>query len=77
MLYNIEIALAFADTKVIKQDSFFISMLKSFNEAVTYIYDNGILKTMQPRIDKIIDETIEQNWFNHRGFEAVIEDIYP
>lgn len=76
MLYNIEIAQAFADTKFIKQDSFFISMLKSFNEAVTYIYDNGILKTMQPRIDKIIDETIEQNWFNHRGFEAVIEDIY-
>ena len=76
MLYNIEIAQAFADTKYIKQDSFFISMLKSFNEAVTYIYDNGILKTMQPRIDKIIDETIDQNWFNHRGFEAVIEGTY-
>lgn len=72
MLYNIEIAQAFSSERFVKQDSFFVSMLKSFQEAVNYIYDNGMLKTMQPRIDKIVDEAIDQNWFNWKGFEAVL-----
>ena len=75
MLYNIEIAQAFADTRYIRQDSFFISMLKSFTEATKYFYDNGLLEIMRPRIEKIIDEVINQDWFNYRGFETVIDDI--
>lgn len=75
MLYNVEIAISFSDTKFIRQDSFFTSILKSFQEAVTYMYDNGILKPMQLRVDKIIDDTIEQNWFNHKGFEAVMDNF--
>jgi len=69
MLYNIEIAQAFCSNKRVKQDSFYTSMLKSFEEAVAYIYDNALTKTLQQRIDKIVDETIDQNWFNHKGFE--------
>lgn len=73
MLYNIEIAQAFTSENYIKQDSFYLSMLKSFDEAVGYIYDNGLFKTLQPRIDKILDEVIDQNWFNVKGFEAVVD----
>jgi len=75
MLYNIEIAQAFCFEKPIKQDAFYSSMLKSFQEAVTYIYDNGLSKTLQQRIDKIVDQSIDQNWFNHKGFEMVIDGI--
>ncbi|MBI9069390.1 MAG: hypothetical protein JEZ09_18980 [Salinivirgaceae bacterium] len=73
MLYNIEIAQAYSSEKLVKQDSFFVSMLKSFQEAVSYIYDNGLFKTMQPRIDKIVDEAVDQNWFNWKGFDAVLQ----
>jgi hypothetical protein len=69
MLYNIEIAQSFCAEKPVKPDSFYISMLKSFQEAVSYIFDNGLSKNLQPRLDKIVDETIIQNWFNYKGFE--------
>lgn len=72
MLYNIEIAQAFCSEKPVKQDSFYTSMLKSFQEAVTYIFENGLKKEMQSRLDKIVDETIDQNWFNSKGFELAI-----
>lgn len=73
MLFNIEIAQTFCFDKPVKQDSFYNSMLKSFQEAITYIYDNGLSKTMQPRMDKIVDEAIDQNWFNHKGFELALD----
>jgi len=69
MLYNIEIAQAYCADKPIRQDSFYTSMLKSFEEAIVYIYDNALTKALQSRLDKIVDETIDQNWFNHKGFE--------
>jgi hypothetical protein len=69
MLYNIEIAQAYSATKYIKQDSFFISLLKSFREAVRFIYDHDLTKTLQPRINNIVDETLEQKWFNYKAFE--------
>ena len=75
MLYNIEIAQAYSSEKLVKQDSFYVSMLKSFQEAVNYIYDNGMFKIMQERVDNIVDETMDQNWFNYKGFELVISQI--
>lgn len=75
MLYNIEIAQTFADTRFVRQDAFFVSMLKSFTEAVKHIYDNGLLETMHPRVEKIVDEVINQDWFNCDGFESVMDDI--
>ena len=27
-------------------------------------------------IDKIVDEAIDQSWFNHKGFELVVADFY-
>ncbi len=73
MLFNIEIAQTYCAEKPIKQDAFYISMLKSFQEAMVFIADNGLLKTLKPRLDKIVDEAIAQNWFNFRGFEIAVE----
>lgn len=72
MLYNIEIAQAFCSEKPVKQDSFYASMLKSFQEAVAFIFDNGLHKQLQQRLDKIVDESIDQNWFNSKGFELAL-----
>ena len=73
MLYNIEIAQAYSADKVIKQDAFYISMFKSFHEAVKFIHDNDLFKSLQPRIENIIDETIEQQWFNSKAFKAELK----
>jgi len=74
MLYNIEIAQAFCAEKPVNQDSFYTSMLKSFQEAVTYIFDNGLTKSLNPRLEKIIDTTLEQNWYNSKGFELTLNN---
>lgn len=73
MIYNIEIAQTYSATKVIKQDAFFISMLKSFQEAMKFIIENSLFTSFQFRIEKIVDETIEQNWFNFRAFEKELK----
>lgn len=75
MLYNIEIAQAFAADRTIKQDAFFISMLKSFQEAVGFMYNNGLLKNNKHRVEKIVDETISQHWFNYRAFENEMDKL--
>lgn len=75
MLYNIEIAQAFCCEKRVTQDSFYTSMLKSFQEAVAYINENGLNKSLNNRLEKIIDETLNQNWYNYKGFELAIAGL--
>lgn len=75
MLYNIEIAQAFCSEKTVNQDSFYSSMLKSFQEAVSYIYQNGLSKTLRPRLDIIVDESVDQKWFNSVGFEETLDSM--
>lgn len=75
MLYNIEIAQTFSSEKENIQDAFCKSMLKSFEEALTYASDNGLLKEFSSRIEKIADECSNQNWFNQIAFEQMINRI--
>jgi putative NIF3 family GTP cyclohydrolase 1 type 2 len=73
MLYNIEIAQTFSAEKVIKQELFFKSMLTSFQQAVSFMIEHGILSEFQSRVVAIKDETLHQKWFNHYEFNAIIE----
>lgn len=73
MLYNIEIAQAFSSEKVIKQELFFKSMLTSFQQAISFLIENGILTEFQSRVVVIKDETINQNWMNAYEFNAIVE----
>lgn len=73
MLYSIEIAQAFSAEKIIKSELFFKSMFSSFEQATKFMIANGILEEFMPRILKINQETIEQNWFNSVEFNAVVE----
>ena len=73
MLYNIEIAQSFSSEKKSINDSFFLSMFKSFEEAKKYINSNGINNDFQIRIKIIVEETWKQNWFNKIAFERIGE----
>ncbi|PXY01880.1 hypothetical protein DF185_04320 [Marinifilum breve] len=68
MLYNIEIAQTYTSEQYIKQESFYKSMLKSFQEAVKYIRDNSLDQEFKSRLNKVVDESIDQNWMNSKGF---------
>lgn len=71
MLYNIEIAQTYSSDKEIKQEAFFKSMLKSFEEAIEFIQDHYLLKQFADRIGAIVDEVNHQNWYNKSHFKKL------
>ncbi len=73
MLYNIEIAQTYSSEKIIKQELFFKSMLNSFEQAISYMIENGILYEFQNRVVAIKEEAIFQKWFNASQFNAIVE----
>ena len=73
MCYNIEIAQVFSSEKWMKQEAFFVSMLNSFREVCSYVKDNNLTKAFLPRLEKIVDNTDEQRWFNNVAFENEIQ----
>ena len=73
MLYNIEIAQTFSSEKTIKQELFFKSMLTSFQQAVSFLMEHGILSEFKNRVVVIKDQTIQQNWVNQYEFNAIVE----
>lgn len=75
MFFNIEIALTFSGEHIIRQESFFTSMYKSFDEALRFASEKGILTEFRGRIEKIANDTWDQEWPNKNAFED-ISDMY-
>jgi len=75
MFFNIEIAQTFSGEHIIRQDSFFTSMYKSFDEALRYVSEKGILTEFKGRIEKIAGDACDQKWPNRHAFED-IADMY-
>jgi len=75
MLFNIEVAQTYSSEKENIQDSFCKSMLKSFEESINYISENSLLKEYSARIEKIVDESSNQNWFNRELFDRTFNRI--
>jgi hypothetical protein len=73
MLYNIEIAQTLSSEKEIKAELFYKSMLTSFNQAISFLIEKGILNDYKSRVVAIKDETLTQNWVNHYEFNAIVE----
>jgi len=73
LLYNIEIAQAFSSEKVIRQELFFKSKLTSFQQAISFLINNGILEDFKSRVVAIKDEATRQNWLNQYEFNTSIE----
>lgn len=72
MLYSIEIAQTFAGDKIIKQESFYKSVLHSFEQVIRYMIENGILYEFHKRVMAINDRTVSQNWINYSEFNAIV-----
>ncbi|TKG94536.1 hypothetical protein EYV94_11340 [Puteibacter caeruleilacunae] len=75
MLYNVEIAQTYCKEKYVRQDSFYTSMLKSFDEAVSYIIENSLQNEFNDRVQKIAEEAWEQQWINKEGFDRIVGKI--
>ena len=73
MLYNIEIAQTLSSEKQINQEAFYKSMLNSFEQAISFIIEKGILDEFRSRVVAIKEESIKQNWMNKYEFNAIIE----
>ena len=75
MFFNIEIAQTFSGEHIIRQDSFFTSLYKSFDESLRFVSEKGILTEFKGRIEKIAGDAIDQKWPNRNAFEE-IADMY-
>lgn len=73
MLYNLEIAQSLSAEKVIKQELFFKSMLNSFQQAVSFMIEKGILLEFQNRVVAIKENAVTQDWINKYEFKAIVE----
>ena len=73
MIYNIEVAITFNAEFPSRQDAFYKSILKSFQEAVVYIDNQVIQSKFNDRIEQIIDHVYEQKWVNRSAFEDVMD----
>ncbi|WP_372750972.1 DUF6155 family protein [Labilibaculum sp.] len=71
MLFHIEIAQTYTRNKFVKQEAFYKSMLKSYEEAISYIHENGMKADFEIRLRQIADEASDQNWIGWRGFERL------
>ncbi len=69
MLYNIEVAQRFNQKKEVKQEAFFKSMFRSFEQAVEYIAENKLNDEFNSRMVAIIKTSEEQHWMNADEFQ--------
>ncbi|NEN23711.1 hypothetical protein G3O08_09385 [Cryomorpha ignava] len=74
MLFNIETAQAFTFQRTINQESFYKSMLNSFEQAVNHAKYHGLLVDSENRFIKIIQNAQEQKWLNYFDFGEVMRD---
>lgn len=72
MIYNLETAQAFSAVKFIRQDAFYISILRSYQEAQKFTRDYGLMDIFGERLNKIAENTRSQNWFNQDSFQFIV-----
>ncbi len=75
MLYNLEIAQTLSLEKTITSETFYKSMLTSFQQAISFMIEKSILYEFQNRAEAIKNEIINQNWRNAEDFNAIIERL--
>lgn len=75
MLYNIEIAQVFSEKYRNPNDAFYKSFLNSFNQAVSFLIEKGILDEFKNRLQEISDNATKQRWSNKYEFNAILERL--
>ena len=72
MLFNLETAQRFNEQKRINQEAFYKSMFNSFEQAVSFIYENGLKAVYMKRVEDILETAWDQEWFNASGMDDVL-----
>lgn len=75
MFFNIEIAQTYNAEKLIKQEAFYRSMLKSFQEAVEFIQAEFLLEESKLRIEQIVGICNQQDWPNKIAFNKAVSEL--
>jgi hypothetical protein len=73
MLYTIEIAQTLSSKKQINNEAFYKSMLNSYEQAISFMIEKGILDDFKSRVVDIKEEAVLQNWMNKYEFNAIVE----
>ena len=73
MWFNIEIAQTFNKEKMLKSDAFYKSMAKSFDEAVKYTMQHGLMSDYKERLVAIYQEAKSQQWSSLHIIEASLD----
>jgi hypothetical protein len=50
-------------------------MLTSFQQAISFLIENGILNDFKSRVVALTEESINQNWLNSYEFGAILERL--
>jgi hypothetical protein len=75
MLFTIETAQRFSAKRYIKYDSFFKSFFTAYQQAISFIIENGIINEFLDRVVEIKEEAIRQKWVNQYEFSALLERV--
>ena len=73
MLHNIEVAQQYSAKREMRYASFYKSMLNSFQQAVGYAAEKGILQDFIPRLNEVAAKAKQQRWENHHLFSNTTE----
>ena len=75
MLYNITVAQKYSAKKEMYYNSFYKSILNSFEQCVNYCICNGILPHFRSQLLAVSDEVAKQKWPNKEEFKNTVAII--
>ena len=75
MLYNLEIAQTLSSEKVIVSETFYKSMLTSFQQMIGFLIEKSILTDFKNRAEAVVNESVNQKWRNESEFTAILERL--
>ena len=75
MLYNITVAQKYSAKKEMYYNSFYKSILNSFEQCVNYCISNGILPHFRSQLLSVSDEVAKQKWPNKEEFKNTVAII--
>ncbi len=75
MLYTIEIAQLYTENKIIKTDTFYKSMLNSYNQLIVFMIEKGIVYDFKNRIYKISENAQKQKWLYFQEYQETLERL--
>lgn len=75
MLHNIQVAQRYSAKRDMKFNSFFKSMLNSYEQAAKFVIEFGITAEFRNRFDEIAAEAARQKWDNYPEMEFILENL--